>query len=275
MADIYRDGFAAVYDRLMRGGYSHAKYADYIEQIFSRFGVAPSIVVDLGCGTGSLCVELFGRGYDMIGIDSSQEMLSIASGKAAAAAAARRRRAGARARDILFINQDICDFELYGTAGAIVSTVDSLNYLTARRQLNRAFALVGNYLDPGGLFVFDVNTPYKLSQVIGGNLFYEISDDVCYLWENSYNSAGRMATFDLTFFVRNGDGSYARHDERHRQRAHSGAEIAAAARLARLDMLGVYGCLTFEAPGRDTQKVCYVFQKPTRGECDVGGGNGM
>ncbi|MDR1061686.1 MAG: class I SAM-dependent methyltransferase [Clostridiales bacterium] len=252
MANMYQDGFAGVYDRLMRGGYSHAEYADYIERIFGLFGASPSIVVDLGCGTGSLCVELRGRGYDMIGIDSSQEMLNIALGKAAA------QKGG---RDILFLNQDICDFELYGTAGAILSTIDSMNYLTARRQLNRVFALAGNYLDPGGLFVFDLNTRHKLSRVIGGNLFYEISDDVCYLWENSYDSAGRISTFDLTFFVRNGDGTYSRHDERHRQRAHSDAEIAAAARLARLAQRGVYDCLTFDAPGRDAQKICYVFQK--------------
>jgi SAM-dependent methyltransferase len=257
MADMYRDGFAGVYDRLMRGGYSYAEYADYIERIFARFGASPSIVADLGCGTGSLCVELRGRGYDMIGIDSSQEMLSMAQEKAAA-----QKKGGKGGRDILFVNQDICDFELYGTAGAILSTIDAMNYLTARRQLNRVFALAANYLDPGGLFVFDLNTRHKLSQVIGSNLFYEIADDVCYLWANSYDSAGRISTFDLTFFVRNADGTYARHDERHRQRAHSDAEIAAAAGRARLERRGVYDCLTFDAPRSDAQKICYVFQKP-------------
>jgi SAM-dependent methyltransferase len=164
--------------------------------------------------------------------------------------------------DILFLQQDIDGFELYGTAGAIVSTLDSLNYLIGRGQLRRVFQLVQTYLDPGGLFVFDVNTRYRLSRVLGENLYYDISDEICYLWENSYDAAARVTTFDLTFFVKNADGAYRRFDERHRQRAYSDREIrGAAAKAPGLRLAGAYAHLTFERPGAATEKVCYVFCK--------------
>jgi SAM-dependent methyltransferase len=326
MADIYQHGFAEIYDRLMLNDYSYAKYADYVERIFSRCRIRPSIVADLGCGTGSLCIELAARGYDMIGIDGSQEMLNVAYAKAmalnagaakgnaseaatseagtskgnASEAATSKGNAGeagtseaatsngnaseagtskgnaseaatskssvleggaSDARAVQFLNQDISEFELYGTAGAILSTIDSMNYVTDKRRFSRIFTLAANYLEPGGLFIFDLNTRYMLSHVIGGNIFYEISDDVCYIWENRFDGARHISTFDLTFFVRDAGGSYRRFDERHKQRAYSAAEVESSAARSSLRLLGAYANLTFDAPRRNTRKICYVYQK--------------
>jgi 2-polyprenyl-3-methyl-5-hydroxy-6-metoxy-1,4-benzoquinol methylase len=138
----------------------YSQWADYIEQIFRRNGVSPSLAADLGCGTGSFCMEMAKRGYEMIGIDLSAEMLSCARQKALEAGA-----------DILYLNQDMTEFELYGTVDAITCLMDSVNYVTYKSDLKRLFRLVNNYLNPGGLFVFDINSPYKIENILGTNVF--------------------------------------------------------------------------------------------------------
>jgi SAM-dependent methyltransferase len=253
VADIYESDFAGIYDTLIRGDYSYSEYADYIEALFVRRGAHPTLVCDLGCGTGSLCVELAGRGYEMIGIDRSPEMLDKAREKAIAKGVS----------DILLLNQEIDEFELFGSVGAFLSTIDSLNYVTDKRALRRVFQLVGNYLDPGGLFIFDLNTRHKLSRVLGDNFFYDVSDEVCYLWQNSYDSRRRSATFDLTFFTREGDGRWRRFDEVHTQRAYDEAELLTAAKGTPLSLVGAYAHLRFVPPAADAEKICYVFQKST------------
>ena len=244
------------------GDYSYARYADYIENVFELYGKPQdSLIADLGCGTGSLCVELAARGYDMIGIDGSHEMLGKAYEKAAKKGIS----------DILFLEQEMDGFDLFGTVGAFVSTIDSMNYIIEKRRLQRLFKLVENYLSPGGLFIFDMNTIYKLAKVIGNKVFYEVSEDLCCLWDNRYNGANRTAAFDLTLFTREGDGRWRRHDETQRQRAYAHGEIEAAARRANLRIIGAYSFLTFDKPKRNTEKINYILKKPrTTGDARSG-----
>ena len=248
---IYQYGFADVYDDLIQKDYSYSEYADYLSRIFLHFDSAPKLIADLGCGTGSLCLELASRGYDMIGIDASPDMLDLAQEKAAEAEAS-----------ILFLKQRISNFELFGTVGAILSTIDSINYLLSIKSLSRLFQLVENYLDPGGLFIFDINTRYKLATVIGDNVFFDISDPVCYFWESHYHPQRHIATFDMTFFIQNEDLTYSRFDEIHRQRAHSHREIINASAKTALVFETIWNHLTFDAPTETSEKVCYVFRKP-------------
>jgi SAM-dependent methyltransferase len=258
----YGNAFAAAYDALMGGDYSHSRYADYIEDAFARHGAPPEpIIADLGCGTGSLCIELSKRGYDVIGIDKSPQMLSEAIGKAA----------DQGVRNVLFVEQEIDSFELFGSVGAFVSTIDSVNYITDKRRLRRMFRLVDNYLAPGGMFIFDVNTSYKLSKIVGDKLFYEISDDVCYLWKSAYNGANAISYFDLTFFIREKSGGWNRFDETHRQRAYDLNDIETAIRGTSLSVAGVYEFLGFRRPTKKAAKANYILIKAKSGAVTYNG----
>lgn len=155
--ESYTD-FAYIYDKLIDQDYE--KWADYIEEIFKKHGVKPNLVLDLGCGTGSITNILAKRGYDMIGVDLSPDMLNVARDKALE-----------ENLDVLYLCQDIREFELYGTVDAIICTLDVLNYITKPEDLRLVFSLVKNYLNPDGIFIFDINTEYKLKNVLGNNTF--------------------------------------------------------------------------------------------------------
>ena len=147
-------------------------------------------ILDLGCGTGTLTELLARKGYDMIGVDNAQEMLQIAMEK--------RERSGL---PILYLLQDMREFELYGTVGAVVSVCDSLNYLLAKEDIVQTFRLVNNYLYPQGIFVFDFNTVYKYATVIGDATIAENREDCSFIWENYYHEEQEINEYDLTVFV--------------------------------------------------------------------------
>ncbi|MBS7306243.1 MAG: class I SAM-dependent methyltransferase, partial [Lachnospiraceae bacterium] len=153
--------FSTVYDMFM-DNVPYIEWADSIEQTLKKHGINEGIVLDLGCGTGTLTKMLADKGYDMIGVDSSEEMLSIAKGKD---------------DNTLFLCQDISEFELYGTVRAVISTCDTLNYILDEEELINTFKLVNNYLEPGGIFVFDMNAPEKYEEVLSDNVFAENRDE--------------------------------------------------------------------------------------------------
>jgi SAM-dependent methyltransferase len=244
---IYRD-FAGIYDKLM-ADVDYKKWADYVEEVFGRNGLKPSLILDLGCGTGSFCIEMAKRGYEMIGVDISPEMLMLASSKANAAGA-----------DILYLNQDMTSFELYGTVDAAVCFLDSINYITDKRKLNRLFKLVNNYLNPGGLFIFDTNSQYKIKNILGNNVFYSVEDDAAYIWQNTYCPKTRKCEFDLTFFIQDGE-SYIRRDEIHYERAYSVDEIKGLAVSAGLKPLGIFDGLSFKHYKEKSERILFVCKK--------------
>jgi SAM-dependent methyltransferase len=242
--------FAEIYDRLTHD-IPYIKWADYLESAFLKFGQKPRLVLELGCGTGSLAIELSRRGYEMIALDISSDMLARAYEKSQENKA-----------DILFLNQDMREFELYGTVDAIICLLDSINYLTSLRDLKKVFGLVRNYLNPGGLFVFDLNSPYKLSKILGNETFYELDDETSWIWNNTYDSRRRCTTFDLTFFVKNDSGLYERFGETHTERAFSRTEIVKALESEGLKLLGDFGDLSFKVPRPKEERIFYVAQKP-------------
>lgn len=244
---MYGD-FAFYYDRLMRDvDYSH--WADYVEEIVKRNGIKPELIADLGCGTGSFCVEMAGKGYDMIGIDQSAEMLSCARQKALDAG-----------RDVLFLNQDMTAFELYGTVDVITCLMDSVNYVTYKNDLKRLFRLVDNYLNPGGLFLFDINSPYKFESIFSDNVFCETDEEVSYIWQNSYDRVRKLCRFDLAFFVREGE-LYRRFDEVHYERCWSADELKEMLSSTGLRMSSVYGEFVFRKPSEQCQRIFFVCRK--------------
>ena len=138
--------FASVYDTFM-DNVPYGEWGRYIQGMLCKYGVKDGIVLDLGCGTGTMTEILAGYGYDMIGVDNSCDMLEIAEEK--------KEKSG---HDILYLMQDMREFELYGTVRAVVSVCDSVNYILEEEDLLEVFSLVNNYLDPGGMFIFDMNT---------------------------------------------------------------------------------------------------------------------
>ena len=236
--------FSLIYDRLI--GQDYVSWAEYIEKIFAENGSSPKLVLDLACGTGSLCCVMAQRGYDMIGVDISADMLSVAAEKAAS-----------QSLDIRFLNQSMTEFELYGTVDAVICTLDAVNYLTESADLAKTFKLIKNYLNPNGLFIFDINTRHKLENVLDDNTFVFDEDDIFYTWENEYNRENHISTQYFTFFV-NENGRYCRFDEVHVQRAYSGDEITSALEVAELTLIDTYDVLKFTPPEQSCEKAIFV-----------------
>ena len=243
--DMSYSGFASVYDTLT-SDVEYEKRCDYLETIFAKhLSERPELLCDLGCGTGSVCSILSQRGYDMIGIDSSDMMLDIATGKN-------------EDKKILYLCQDMCEFELYGTVDVFLCMLDSLNYITSSEEINQVFALVKNYLNPGGIFIFDVNTLYKYEEILSDNTFVFEENGVFYTWENSFD--GEYCDFRLNFFVEDENGKYTRLTEEHSQRYIAVNEIKEISQKNGLSVEGIYSELTFDKPQEDDQRLFFVLK---------------
>ncbi len=240
--ESYR-ALASVYDRL-NAEVDYTAFADHYERMFARFGITPSLVLDLGCGTGSMTLEMAARGYDMIGIDASPDMLArayermYADGKSG----------------ILFLQQDMRSFELYGTVGAVISSLDCVNYLTGEDDLERCFALVHNYLDPDGLFLFDVNTPYKFRHVYGDNAYVLEDERSLCAWQNDFDVQSGLCRFYLSVFCEQKDGRYERHDEEQAERCYTEEELRSALERAGFAEITFFGDTDESAPTDTTER---------------------
>jgi predicted TPR repeat methyltransferase len=240
--------FAYIYDKLMYD-VDYKEWANYIEEIFRKYDISPGSILDLGCGTGNLTVEMAKRNYEMIGVDISTDMLMCAKEKSLIEKV-----------DILYLNQDMSNFELYGTVDAVICLMDSLNYITNKNDLKRLFKLVNNYLNPGGLFIFDINTQYKLEKILGDNVFYDVGEEITYIWDNRYDKRKKQCEFDLTFFIKDGTG-YNRCDELHYERAFTNKEIEDLINYSNLKLLNVFDALKFTSPNKKSERIFYISKK--------------
>jgi len=238
--------FSIIYDKFI--GIDYPEWVSYVESIWAKFGLSPHLVLDLACGTGNFTTLLADRGYDMIGIDSSPEMLSCAKDKA-------------QHKDILFILQDMREFELYGTVDACICMVDSINYILEEDELSAVFNLVHNYLNPGGLFIFDINTIHKFKHVLGENSFCDINDDDAIIWENYYDDESGINEYFVNIFTSRSDGLYERHEEIHNQRAYEADDICRIIKNAGFELLGAYDPLSFDTPKEQSEKIFFVVRK--------------
>ncbi len=245
--EIYT-GFSMVYDQLM-DNIPYEDWCVYLTGLLRDYGCREGLVLELGCGTGALTRLLAQAGYDMIGLDSSPDMLSIA-----------RERQAEEGTEILYLQQDMREFELYGTVAAVVSLCDSMNYITEYKELVQVFRLVNNYLDPGGYFIFDLNTPYKYRELLADNTFAENREDCSFIWENTYDDETELNEYALTLFVRGEDGRYERFEEFHYQKAYAIETVEKAAAEAGMEFIAVYDAFTREEPS-DTGERVYVILK--------------
>lgn len=245
--ESYSD-FAFVYDTFMDET-PYEEWCDFIEKTFVEYGVPKELILDLGCGTGTLTRMLASRGYDMIGVDNSVEMLSIAREY--------------EDENILYLLQDMREFELYGTVRAIISICDSVNYLLEDEDILDCFKLVNNYLDPGGIFLFDFNTLYKYETVIGDTTIAENREDCSFIWENYYHQENHINEYDLTIFMRDNDGDedvYRKSVENHFQRGYTLAEMKAYIEQSGLEFIKALDADT-HGEVSDTSERIYVIAK--------------
>lgn len=241
--------FAELYDTFMEE-IPYEQWCRYIVARLKEHGVKEGIVLDLCCGTGTLTAMLAQAGYDMIGVDYSEDMLEHAIEK--------REKCG---KDILFLCQDMREFELYGTVKAVVCACDSLNYITEEEDLMQVFRLVNNYLDPGGLFLFDMNTVYKFQELMGDNVFAENSEKGSYIWENHYEEEQQINEYAITFYLREEHDKYQRFEEFHYERAYSLEKIKELLGKAGLEFIAVYDNYTLDEPRPDSERLCFIARE--------------
>ena len=288
--EAYGD-FASVYDIFMEDT-PYAQWADFAVQVIEKYGIsrpvrgeermrdAPQasgpekerevsqasgpekerealrserdLVVELGCGTGTLTELLYARGYDMIGIDSSPEMLGIAMEKR------RESKSG-----ILYLCQDMRELDLYSTAGTVISLCDSINYLLEDQDILDTFRLVNNFLYPGGLFFFDFNTVYKYGTVIGDTTIAENREDCSFIWENFYHDKERINEYDLTVFVRTKQEreTFRRFCETHYQRGYTLDEMSGFVERAGMKLLASVDADTHGTPDECSERIYMICRK--------------
>ena len=244
---MYND-FSKFYD-LFAYDIPYKAFLKYYMKLFKRFGISPEIVLDICCGTGTL-TTLLAEYYDVIGIDSSVSMLNIAREKDASG-------------KILYLNQSMCDFELYGTVDAVVSSLDSINYILSDDDLSRHFKLVKNYLNDGGIYIFDISTAYKFKNVLGDNSFVDERDGTLFVWQNDYDAAACLNTMYLDVFYSLG-GCYGRVSETHFERVYSVSYISSIVKKCGLSVLGIYDDLSLLPYNRTSERVFFVVGKVSR-----------
>lgn len=281
--EAYTD-FARVYDTFMDDT-PYKEWCEYIVELLGKyrtdedFGVEraaggvckaaqdleknllqeKNTILDLGCGTGTLTELLAKKGYDMIGIDNSQEMLQAAMEK--------REKSGL---DILYLLQDMRELELYGTVGAAISVCDSVNYLLDEADIIETFCLVNNYLYPAGLFIFDFNTVYKYES-IGDATIAENREECSFIWENYYHDKEQINEYDLTIFVREEEGTeiFRRFQETHYQRGYRLEQMLACVEKAGLVFLEAVDADTHGAVTDESGRIYVVARKGTKANSRV------
>jgi SAM-dependent methyltransferase len=262
--------FAGVYDELM-ADVPYDEWCERIDRDIRKYGVSRNagnreeagsedeavlaserdLVADLACGTGVVTRKLFDMGYDVFGIDISAEMLTRASDCD-------------EGRGIMYLNQDICELDLYSTIGTAICICDSLNYLLEDDELQSAFDGVANFLYPGGVFIFDCNTSYKYRESIGESTIAEAGEDVSFIWDNYYDEDENINEYDLTLFIKREDGLYERAEETHLQRGIEKEDIERLAQNSGLEIMLISDSDTGKEVTAETERIYAVLKKTAR-----------
>lgn len=242
--------FAAVYDTFM-DNIPYEEWAAYVIGLLKEYRIENGLVLDLGCGTGNMTELLAKAGYDMIGVDNAEEMLEIAMEK--------RQESG---YDILYLLQDMREFELFGTVKAIISICDSINYITEEEELLEVFQLVNNYLDPKGVFIFDFNTVYKYKEVMGNQTIAEDREECSFIWDNYYYEEEQINEYELNLFIRERDsGLYRKYQETHFQKAYDLETIKGLVEQSGLEYITAYDAFTREVPTEESERIYVVARE--------------
>lgn len=239
--------FSSLYDRLIREDVDYGKLCDFIENVFDMRGISPEIVADLACGTGGVTLPMSRRGYDMIGIDRSADMLNIARNKT-------------EDDKILFLNQDITALDLYGTVGAAVCMTDGFNYILSDNALQNALKRLRTcFLDPDAVLIFDVCTEHKLKNTHGNNTFVYDTDDIFYVWENRYFEKKQLCDMTINFFHKKKD-NWQRITERQLQRARTPRQLCNILKSAGFSDIEYFSSTEFAKGDETAPRLWFVAQ---------------
>ncbi len=242
------DVFSKYYDSLMQDVDYSAK-TEYALEMFKKFGKVPTLLLDVGCGTGGFSLEFAQRGIEVIGADISEGMLTVA-----------KQRAKQAELDILFLNQSAAELDLYGTVGGAVCFMDTVNHITCKNELQKSFKRISLFLEKDSLFIFDVNTPYKHSEILGDNTFVFENEDVFCVWQNFFNKRNGITDIFLDFFEKNNNGYTRNHDE-FCERAYTFEQLTEMLEKAGFKVEKIYGEDSFAKPAKTSQRAVFVARK--------------
>ncbi len=248
MEEAY-SSFAKVYDLFM-DNVPYEEWCTYIVGLLKEYGIEDGVVLDLGCGTGKLTRLLKTSGYDMIGVDYSEEMLEIA-----------REAEMEQEEPIFYLHQDMRELELFGSVEAVVSICDSMNYILQEEELLQVFRRVNEYLEPGGIFLFDLNTLYKYRELLGENTISEVREESSFIWDNYFDEETGINEYDLTLFIREQDDLYRRYEETHYQRAYEVETVVKLVKDAGMELLACYDAFTREPVKEDSERIYIVARR--------------
>lgn len=240
--------FAYIYDELM-GDFDYENWFNYIEEIFKSYNINPKKVLEMACGTGNLSYYLGKKGYKLTCFDLSEDMLSKAYEKLR------------KFKNVKLLNQDMVNFKFGESFDAVISICDSINYIVDKEDLIKTFNNVWNHLEEGGIFIFDINSYYKLRYIIGNNTFVEDRDHIFYAWENYFDENTDICEFYLTFFVSEDGENFVRFHEEHRERAYKTEEITAMLQDAGFSRIDYFSAFSFDRPSEKTERINFVAIK--------------
>lgn len=238
--------FAKIYDKLIYD-VDYDKIVDFINREKEKYNIQGNSLLELGCGTGNITSKL--NGYNIIAMDNSDEMLSLAREKSFGR------------RNIRFLQGDIRDFSLNKDFDMAIAVLDVFNYITEYDDLLTVFDLVYKHLKKDGLFIFDVNSAYKISEFIGNNIFSDEVDDTLYVWQGSFDEETKINEYLLTFFQKVSGSNYERFDEAHRERAYTLEEIYTALDQKGFTEIKVYDSYTYKEVSDKTLRLTFVARK--------------
>ena len=288
--------FAQVYDLFM-DNVPYEEWSEYVIALLKEEKIEDGLVLDLGCGTGKMTRLLATAGYDMIGIDNSEEMLEIAreyeygemyedefdeaddsledmvvleeaefcEDNVAVSEELLASDAEGHGK-ILYLLQDMREFELYGTVRAVISICDSMNYLLEEEDLLQVFKLVNNYLDPGGIFIFDMNTRYKYAKMLGETTIAENREEGSFIWENYFDEDENINQYDLTLFIRDEDERYSKYEETHYQRVYDLETVKALLNEAGMEFVAAYDAFTKNPVRQDSERIYILAREHVPGK---------
>lgn len=238
--------FAQVYDLFM-DNVPYEEWGHFLSELLKEYGIEDGLLLDLGCGTGKLTRIMESYGYDMIGVDNSYEMLDMAK---------------EQSKDsILYLMQDMREFELYGTVHGIYSACDCINYILEEDELREVFALANNYLDPGGIFVFDINSSYKYRELLAENTFAETREEGSFIWENYYEQEDQINEYDLTLYIKTDEENFQRFQEVHYQRCYELSTIKRLLEEAGMKFVAAYDAYTKNPVSDESEKILVIARE--------------
>lgn len=241
--------FAYYYDMLTEN-VDYESRCNYIYNLLAENGVSKGILLDLACGTGSLSMLLGEKGYEVIGVDASEEMLSVAQEKKYESDA-----------DIIFLCQKMQELDLFGTINGAVCTLDSINHVTDEKAVKEIFRRVSLFMEDKGIFIFDVNTPYKHKEILGNNTFVYDMDEVYCVWQNETDE-NMLTTVSLDIFEKDEEeDTYYKYSEQFQEKGYELSFFEELLRENKFELIGIYEEMTKEAAKPDTQRAVFVARK--------------